>query len=68
MKTVLPVIVGHTDGASSQATTRSTAGDRSHTPAEQFENIRDDRPCVDPAGHESHPAVYIGNSSISTAW
>ena len=60
MKIVFPVIVGHTEGASSHGVTRSTAGDRSQAVAEQFENLGDHRSRVDAPGDEADTAGVHG--------
>lgn len=66
MKTVLPVIVGHTDGASAQGTTRSTAGARSHPAASSSSTAGiADRALTRPVTNLT-PRVYIGSSGIST--
>ena len=66
VKTVLPLMVGQTSGASSQSTTRSTTGNRSHPRANtsRISGITA-RALTRPVTNRT-PRVYIGSSGIST--
>ncbi|ORV82647.1 hypothetical protein AWC11_01855 [Mycobacterium interjectum] len=68
LKTVLPVIAGHAVGASSQATTRSTVGDRSRPPASSSSTGgMAVRALTRPVMNRT-PRVYIGSNGISTLY
>ena len=66
VKTVFPVIVGHTDGASSHGTTRSTAGDRSQAAASNSRISGITARALTRPVTKRTPRVYIGSSGIST--
>ena len=66
VKTVLPVIVGQTDGASSHGTTRSTAGDRSQAAASNSRISGITARALTRPVTKRTPRVYIGSSGIST--
>ena len=66
VKTVLPVIVGQADGASSHATTRSTAGERSNPSASNSSTCgMTARALTRPVTNRT-PRVYIESNGIST--
>ena len=67
VKTVFPVIVGQTDGASSHGTTRSTAGDRSQVAVSNSRISGITARALTRPVTKRTPRVYIGSSGISTA-